>query len=66
MQLARFVNPLIGTDYATDEPAAVPWVHAWAGAPTHTQQVLHTALTTEFGTGASGLPGNDDLGAISA
>ncbi|MDR5837312.1 glycoside hydrolase domain-containing protein [Caballeronia sp. LZ034LL] len=45
---------------------AVPWVYAWAGAPTHTQQVLHTALTTEFGTGAGGLPGNDDLGAISA
>ncbi|WP_309908172.1 GH92 family glycosyl hydrolase [Caballeronia sp. LZ035] len=45
---------------------AVPWVYAWAGAPSHTQQVLHTSLATEFGTGASGLPGNDDLGAISA
>ncbi|MDR5782612.1 GH92 family glycosyl hydrolase [Caballeronia sp. LZ065] len=45
---------------------AAPWVYAWAGAPTHTQQVLHTSLATEFGTGANGLPGNDDLGAISA
>ncbi|VWM11489.1 GH92 family glycosyl hydrolase [Burkholderia lata] len=44
---------------------AVPWVYAWAGAPSHTQRVLHASLANEFGTGAAGLPGNDDLGAIS-
>ena len=36
-----------------------------AGAPSHTQRVLHASLANEFGTGAAGLPGNDDLGAIS-
>ncbi|MPV59478.1 alpha-mannosidase [Burkholderia sp. HI2761] len=44
---------------------AVPWAYAWAGAPSRTQQVLHASLANEFGTGAAGLPGNDDLGAIS-
>src|SRR5262249_43224999 len=38
---------------------AVPWVYAWAGAPSHTQRVLHASLANEFGTGAAGLPGND-------
>ncbi|MGS0895712.1 GH92 family glycosyl hydrolase [Burkholderia stagnalis] len=44
---------------------AVPWVYAWAGAPARTQQVLHASLATEFGADAAGLPGNDDLGAVS-
>ncbi|MCM3296545.1 glycoside hydrolase family 92 protein, partial [Staphylococcus capitis] len=31
----------------------------------HTQRVLHASLANAFGPGAAGLPGNDDLGALS-
>ncbi|SMG00595.1 GH92 family glycosyl hydrolase [Burkholderia singularis] len=67
---AFFTNLNVGTEkpffYVGNEVTmAVPWVYAWAGAPTHTQRVLHAALGTQFDTSPGGLPGNDDLGAIS-
>ncbi|WP_175911345.1 GH92 family glycosyl hydrolase [Burkholderia metallica] len=65
-----FTHLNIGTEqpyfYVGNEVTmAVPWVYAWAGAPSHTQRVLHASLANEFGAGAAGLPGNDDLGAVS-
>ncbi|WP_407936999.1 GH92 family glycosyl hydrolase [Kineosporia babensis] len=43
-----------------------PWAYHWAGRPDRTAQVVHSALTWQFGTGPGGLPGNDDSGGLSA
>ncbi|MDR3607186.1 MAG: GH92 family glycosyl hydrolase [Oligoflexia bacterium] len=43
-----------------------PWTYDWTPAPYRTQEVLHRILTQEFNIGPGGLPGNDDLGALSA
>ncbi|MEH3076434.1 MAG: glycoside hydrolase family 92 protein [Quadrisphaera sp.] len=43
-----------------------PWAYHWAGRPDRTAQVVHAALTHQFGTGRGGLPGNDDSGGLSS
>lgn len=43
-----------------------PWAYHYAGRPDRTAEVVHAALTWQFGTGAGGLPGNDDSGGLSA
>jgi predicted alpha-1,2-mannosidase len=43
-----------------------PWAYHYAGRPDRTAEVVHAGLTWQFGTGAGGLPGNDDSGGLSA
>ncbi|MCE0538132.1 glycoside hydrolase family 92 protein [Kineosporia rhizophila] len=43
-----------------------PWAYYWAGRPDRTADVVHSALTWQFGTGPGGLPGNDDSGGLSS
>ncbi len=43
-----------------------PWAYHFAGRPERTTQIVHAALTWQFGTGPGGLPGNDDSGGLSA
>jgi putative alpha-1,2-mannosidase len=43
-----------------------PWAYHYAGRPDRTAEVVQSALTWQFGTGAGGLPGNDDSGGLSA
>jgi predicted alpha-1,2-mannosidase len=43
-----------------------PWVYLSAGAPWRAQQIVRRALTTMYDDSPSGLPGNDDLGTMSA
>ncbi len=43
-----------------------PWVYLSDGAPWRTQAVLRRALTTLYLPTPAGLPGNDDLGTMSA
>lgn len=43
-----------------------PWEYDYAGAPYRTQQVVRQAINTLYTTGPIGLPGNDDLGEMSA
>jgi predicted alpha-1,2-mannosidase len=43
-----------------------PWAYHYAGRPDRTAEVVHSALTWQFGTGAGGLPGNDDSGGLSS
>jgi putative alpha-1,2-mannosidase len=43
-----------------------PWAYHYAGRPDRTAEVVHAALTWQFGTGPGGLPGNDDSGALSS
>jgi predicted alpha-1,2-mannosidase len=53
--------------YMGNEPGFVsPWAYAFAGAPHKTQAVVRRILAEAYGTKPNGLPGNDDLGAMSA
>lgn len=52
--------------YMGNEPTfEVPWLYNWAGDPAGTQNIVQQIMGTAFGTGPDGLPGNDDLGAVS-
>ncbi|MEV0849130.1 GH92 family glycosyl hydrolase [Streptomyces sp. NPDC049954] len=44
----------------------VPWLYSYAGAPYRTQEVVRRAMTELYTTEPGGLPGNDDLGTMSA
>ena len=43
-----------------------PWAYNAAGKPASTQYVVQQLMHTAFGTGRDGLPGNDDMGAMSS
>lgn len=43
-----------------------PWVYLSAGEPYRAQQIVRTAMTTMFADTPHGIPGNDDLGTMSA
>jgi predicted alpha-1,2-mannosidase len=54
--------------YMGNEPCLEsPYEYNWAGAPAHTQDVVNRIVENTFGTDPNtGLPGNDDLGAMSS
>ena len=53
--------------YIGNEPNfATPWEYDFVGAPSKTQAVVRRILREAYSTQPSGLPGNDDLGAMSA
>ena len=43
-----------------------PWSYHYVGRPDRTADVVHAALTNQFGAGRGGLPGNDDSGGLSS
>jgi len=43
-----------------------PWIYLNAGAPWKAQRIIRDALTTLYGDRPDGIPGNDDLGTMSA
>jgi predicted alpha-1,2-mannosidase len=43
-----------------------PWLYLWLGKPARTQAIVRRALTTLFHPWPAGLPGDDDLGAVSS
>jgi len=44
----------------------VPWIYNWTNAPWKTSQVIDRILTEMYNSSPSGLPGNEDLGAMGA
>jgi predicted alpha-1,2-mannosidase len=54
--------------YMGNEPSfEIPWEYNWAGAPSHTQLAIHRIIENVFDTTPNtGIPGNDDLGAMSS
>ena len=44
----------------------VPWTYNWTSAPYKTSEVVHRILNSIYQNKPSGLPGNDDLGAMGA
>ncbi|NEA97729.1 GH92 family glycosyl hydrolase [Streptomyces sp. SID13726] len=50
-----------------NEPSInIPYLYAYAGAPYKTQQTVRAAMGQLWSTQPGGIPGNDDLGAMSA
>ncbi|WP_405590470.1 GH92 family glycosyl hydrolase [Streptomyces sp. NBC_01092] len=50
-----------------NEPSInVPYLYAYAGAPHKTQETVRAAMRELWSTGPGGIPGNDDLGAMSS
>ena len=50
-----------------NEPSFLsPFAYLWLGVPWRTESVVQRALTTLFAPTPGGLPGNDDLGAMSS
>jgi predicted alpha-1,2-mannosidase len=51
----------------TNEPGIhIPWMYNGLGQPWKTQATVRRIVDTVYGTGPGGLPGNDDLGTMSA
>ncbi|MFE9680198.1 GH92 family glycosyl hydrolase [Streptomyces sp. NPDC006285] len=51
----------------TNEPGIhAPWLYNALGQPWKTQATVRQIVDTVYGTGPAGLPGNDDLGTMSA
>jgi len=44
----------------------VPWIYNWTDSPNKTSAVIHRILKDVYNSSTSGLPGNDDLGAMGA
>lgn len=54
-------------NYLSNEAAlTTPWVYHWLEAPHKTTDVLYRAVEEMYDTTPSGLPGNDDEGALSS
>jgi predicted alpha-1,2-mannosidase len=50
-----------------NEPSfGIPWLDLWLGSPARTQSVVRRAVASLFHPWPAGLPGDDDLGALSA
>ncbi|MDE3166183.1 MAG: GH92 family glycosyl hydrolase [Acidobacteriota bacterium] len=50
-----------------NEPSLkAPWAYHFAGAPYRTQELVRRILTTLYRNAPGGMPGNDDLGTMSA
>jgi predicted alpha-1,2-mannosidase len=50
-----------------NEPCVgIPWVYDFAGAPSHTQSTVRQIQLTQWPADPSGIPGNDDGGAMSS
>jgi predicted alpha-1,2-mannosidase len=44
----------------------VPWIYNWTGKPYKTQAIIRKIINEQFSSAPEGLPGNDDLGALSS
>ncbi len=53
--------------YLGNEPTLdTPWLYNWAGRPDRAASVVRRALLSLYADSPSGMPGNDDLGAMSS
>ena len=52
---------------AGNEPSfQSPWTYNWIGKPEKTQQIVRRIINEQYSNANSGLPGNDDMGAMAA
>ncbi len=62
------LNDVLGPNFCIgNEPGfSTPWLYNYLGAPAKTRAVVRRIQNELFTSGPSGLPGNDDLGAMSS
>jgi predicted alpha-1,2-mannosidase len=72
MRLDAFFSSLGTTMFSPhawmgNEPSfGTPWLYLWLGEPWRTQRLVRRLVDTLFGAEPAGLPGDDDLGALSS
>ncbi len=54
------------SDVSNEPSVGAPWMYLFAGRPDKTQATVREALNTLWTDGPYGIPGNDDLGAMSS
>ena len=54
------------SDLSNEPSIGTPWLYDFAGRPYQTQATVRQVLTTLWSNGPGGIPGQDDLGAMSA
>ncbi|MFI5907503.1 GH92 family glycosyl hydrolase [Dactylosporangium sp. NPDC051541] len=54
------------SDLANEPSIGTPWLYNFAGQPYKTQQTVRQVVNTLWSNGPGGIPGQDDLGAMSA
>jgi predicted alpha-1,2-mannosidase len=60
-------GPAAAHAFLGNEPSLfTPWLYAYVGQPAKAGPIVHEALTTLYDDAPTGMPGNDDLGAMSA
>ncbi|MDQ3234029.1 MAG: GH92 family glycosyl hydrolase, partial [Pseudobdellovibrionaceae bacterium] len=74
-QLDRFFSQILTSGWPTDQPyywagnepmIGMPWYYNWLQKPWKTQEIVSRAREQAFTNKPDGLPGNDDLGTMSA
>jgi len=53
-------------DMRNEPSIGAPWLYSFAGQPDKTQQIIRETIRTLWADTPGGIPGNDDLGAMSA
>jgi predicted alpha-1,2-mannosidase len=56
----------LDSDLSNEPSIGVPWLYNFAGQPHKTQATVRQVLNTLWSDGPGGIPGQDDLGAMSA
>jgi hypothetical protein len=56
----------LDSDLSNEPSIGAPWLYNFAGQPYKTQATVRQVLTTLWNDGPGGIPGQDDLGAMSA
>ncbi|RAJ42708.1 putative alpha-1,2-mannosidase [Kitasatospora sp. SolWspMP-SS2h] len=54
------------SDVSNEPSIGTPWLYDFAGQPYKTQQTVRQAVNTLWSAGPGGIPGQDDLGAMSS
>ncbi|MEV4314888.1 GH92 family glycosyl hydrolase [Actinocrispum sp. NPDC049592] len=54
------------SDLSNEPSIGAPWLYNFAGQPYKTQQTVRQVVTTLWSNGTGGIPGQDDLGAMSS
>ena len=59
-------GPLLNADLRNEPSLVIPWEYDYVGAPHKTQSVIRKTQQQLFTATPTGIPGNDDLGTMSA
>ena len=63
-----FIDDTTAMKYTlSNEPSMhIPWCYNWVGRPDKTSDIIETLRMTQYANAPTGVPGNDDMGVLSA